>query len=314
MNGRALLTQLAVLTGIVTAINLALTLLTGGAMPRQVVRAIEASPLVSTVFAGNSLIAAGADTTAYEAGGGGRAINVGLGSTSPIEHDLLVRRALRLQPRRVYYGFLNLQLTRLPASTWHDLIGNRAMVFYVDPRIGLGFIAPDQPLRALHLRAVAMLPMVVERASLWVRVERLRARLRGIGVPPERVARFGRVADFEAFESLDPPSFRHATATMVATRAPLVPPVLDMLEQVRQSGAEVIVVEMPRTSRDRARFYDTPEWQAYRRYVAGELRRYGATYVVASDWMEDDAFEDGLHLKPADAQAFTARLARSSAD
>ena len=53
------------------------------------------------------------------------------------------------------YGFFDTQLTERIENRWSDLFGNRAMVFYVDPSIGLRYIAPDSPWRALQFRLQA---------------------------------------------------------------------------------------------------------------------------------------------------------------
>jgi hypothetical protein len=312
MTGRAFVLQLALSTALVVMLNVAIARLTVDSIPRQLLRTIAGSPPVSAVFVGNSLIAAAVDTSAYDrarAQGEGPTLNIGMGSSSPIEHDLLLRRALRLRPKHVIYGFFDTQLTEPIENRWTDLFGNRTMVFYVDPSIGLRFIAPDSRWRALEFRVLARVPMFVERASIWARVEKGRRALRDFGLRPRQVARFGQVGDFRDIEPLDPAAFRRHCASAAAEHVPLLPPVIDMLEQARQVGADTLVVEMPQAAPHRAQYYDTPEWAAYREHVKAELRRYGASYLRASDWMADAAFEDEIHLSPDGARAFSARLA-----
>jgi hypothetical protein len=312
MTGRAFVLQVALSTALVVMLNVAIARLTVNSIPRQLLRTIAASPPVSGVFVGNSLVAAAVDSSVYDRSrpsGEGPTLNIAMGSSSPIEHDLLLRRALRLRPRHMIYGFFDTQLTGRIENRWSDLLGNRAMVFYVDPSIALRFIAPDSRWRALEFRLLGLVPMFVERAAIWARVERGRRRLRDLGVPPRLVARFGQVGDFRDIEPLDPVAFRRYCASAIAERAPLLPPVIDMLEQVRQTGADTLVVEMPQAARHRAEYYDTREWAAYREYLASEVRGYGASYLRASDWMGDGAFEDEIHLSPAGARAFSARLA-----
>jgi hypothetical protein len=313
MTRRSFLIQAATLALALVALNIAIARLSVNSVPRQLLRAIAASPPVSVIFAGNSLIAAGIDTPTYEqASGGGRALNIALGSSSPIEHDLLLRRALRLRPGRVVYGFFNAQLTRPAENTWTDLFGNRAMVFYVEPATAIRLIAGGDRWRALQFRLLAHVPMFVERAAIWARVEKWRRRMSDVGVPATQAARFGQVGDFANIEPLDPAAFRQYCASAVAGHAPLLPAVADMLEQSRQNGAAVVVVEMPQPARLRARFYETAEWTAYREHLVNQVQRLGATYVDASDWMADDAFEDGIHLSVAGARAFSMRLATAS--
>jgi hypothetical protein len=310
MTGRAFLVQAAVLAVALVAVNVAIARLSVNSVPRQLVRSIAASPPVSDLLVGNSLMAAAIDTPTYEkASGRGRALNISLGATSPIEHDLLLRRALPLRPRRVVYGFFNAQLTRPVENRWADLFGNRAMVFYVDPAAAVRFIAGDDYWHALEFRLLARVPMFVERASIWARVEKWRRRMRNLGGPTARAARFGQVDDFVNIEPLDPAAFRRYCASAVADQAPVLAPVVDMLERSRRSGADLIVVEMPEPTGHRTMFYETPEWAAYREYVANQVQRYGGIYVNASDWMADDTFEDGIHLSVAGARAFSARLA-----
>jgi hypothetical protein len=211
----------------------------------------------------------------------------------------------------VVYGFFNAQLTRPVENTWTDLFGNRAMVFYVEPAAAIGFIAGTDRRRALEFRLLARVPMFVERAAIWARVEKWRRRMRDLGVPSAQAARFGRVGDFANVE-LGPEAFRRYCASVVAEQRPLLAPVTDMLERSHQSGASVTVVEMPQPTRLRARFYDTPEWAAYREYLANQILRLGGAYVNASDWMPDDAFEDGIHLSVEGARVFSVRLATAS--
>jgi len=319
MTRRAFLVQLAVSAALVVLLNAAIARLAVNSVPRQLLRTIAASPPVSALFVGNSLVVAAIDSNAYEQAQTrttleGPTLNIGMGSSSPIEHDLLLRRALGLRPARVIYGFFDNQLTARIENRWSDLFGNRAMVFYVDPSIGLRYIAPDSPWRALEFRLLARVPMFVERASIWARIEKGRRRLRDFGIRPRQVARFGQVGDFREIEPLDAAAFRQYCASVVAEQVPLVPPVIDMLEQARQAGADTLVVEMPQAARHRAQYYDTPEWAAYREYVRAAVGKYGASYLRASDWMADGAFEDEIHLSPAGARAFSARLATVPVD
>jgi hypothetical protein len=310
MTGRTLTIQLLLWGALVVALNVAIVRLTVNSMPRQLLHAIDSSSAADTILAGNSLVAAGIDAPALERiAGRGHVLNLGLGSSSPIEHDLLLRRALVLGPRRVVYGFYDAQLTDAPGVPWQDLFGNRAASFYIEPDLAARFIAPDSAWRRFQFHVLGHVPMFVERAAIWATVERWRRELRGIGVPLQAVGRFGQLSDFVDLEPLAPDAFRVSCARVVADRAPFIAPIADLLAQSRRHGAAVVVVEMPMAARHRARYYDTPEWAAYREYVAAEVRRAGATYVNASDWMPEEAFEDGMHLSSAGAAAFTVRLA-----
>src|SRR5207253_911644 len=129
-------------------------------------------------------------------------------------------------------------------------------------------------------------------------IERARRKLSGVGAPPPEIGRSGRTADFAGLED-DPDVFRQCCVDVVAHRAPLLAAVRDLFETVRDARAELIVIEAPMTSSHRRRFYDTPEWEAYRAYVRSETERFGGRFVDASDWMVDAAFEDAVHLSAA---------------
>jgi hypothetical protein len=308
---RTIFVQLIVWAAALALLNVAIARLTANSLPRQVLRAIARSANVTDLFVGNSVMVAALDRAAFEAARPGtRALNIAVGSTSPVEHDLFVRRALRLAPRRVYYAFFDSQLTRPLPSRWKDLSGTRAMVYYVDRERAIRLMGRDGP-PAWQVRLTSWLPMVVERATLWAVVERTRRRLAGFGAAAQEVGRFGRTADFAGLED-DPDVFRQYCADVVAHRTPLLTAVQDLFESVRHAGAELIVIEAPMTSSHRRRFYDTPEWEAYRAHVRSETERFGGRFVDASDWMSDAAFEDAVHLSTEGAAAFTTKLGRAT--
>jgi hypothetical protein len=305
--------QLAVCAVALVALNAGVASMSRDAPPRRLVREIDGSPPVTDLFVGHSLMEAGADVAAFEsARPGSRGLNVALGSTQAVEHDLLMRRAMWLKPARVYYGFSDTQLTDPLTGGWGDLIVNRAMSYYVDRETAIGFYAPDDPAAAWQIRVVSWIPILVERSALWARVERLRRQLAGIGMPARGKTRFGRAEDFAQLEARYEADFAGRCRAAVGRKAELIPPVKDMLEQARENGAKMQVVEMPITSGHRRRFYETPEWAAYREHLAGLIRRAGGEYVVASDWVGDDGFDDVLHLNDRGAAEFSRRLAAVS--
>jgi hypothetical protein len=309
MRTRFIYVQLAAWAAAVALLNIAIATLAANSLPRQLLRAIAQSSHVTDLFAGNSVMVAAIDAAAFEqARPGTRALNVALGSTSPVEHALFVHRALELHPQRVYYGFFDSQLTRAAPSRWRDLTGTRAMVYYVDRERAIQLMGADGP-PAWQVRLTSLLPMAVERATLWAGVERTRRKLAAFGATPQAAGRFGRAADFSALEG-DPDLFRRYCADVVARRTPLLPAVRDLFDAVRSAGAALIVIEAPMPASHRRRFYDTSEWYAYRAYLESEIERYGGRFVDASGWMADDQFEDVVHVKPQAAAAFSARLAR----
>ncbi len=310
MTLRRLIAQLVVWALMLAVINIAMVFASENAVPRQVVRSIDASGPVTDLFAGNSLAAAGFDRRAYEqAWPGAKALNIGLGATYPVEHDILIRRALRLTPTRVFYGFFDAGLTGPTSLAWKDITGNRTMVYYVDLPATLDFVPSEDRAQALELRFAAAFPMLADRFSPGTAVEKWRRRLNDIGVPPAKTNRFGRVDDFAQLETSDEAVLRNYYVDVVNHRDPLSPPIQDIIERVRMTGAILTMVEMPLPSRHHVRFYETPEWRAYQQYVIGQLRETGVQFIDASEWISDDKFFDSLHLNPDGAGEFSTRLA-----
>jgi hypothetical protein len=309
ISARRLGVQLTVwLTLLVTA-NIAVSRLTANTIPRQLVRTIDRSPAITDLFVGTSQIVAAVDPDAFErARPDTHALNAGIGATSIIEHSILMRRALPRQPARVYYGFWSTPLTEEPPTGWRDLFGNRAMSYYVDREAAIGFIAPQDPVRAWTIRVTSFVPLIVERAALWGNVERLRRTLAGFGRPPQATNRFGRVEDFALLEQTAE-EFRRACREAVERNSGLIAPAIDMLQQGAAAGAKVIMVLMPMPESYRDRFYTMTEWQRYVAYVSGEIERYGGLYLDASDWIDDAGFADAVHVTPAAARTFSARVA-----
>jgi hypothetical protein len=308
MTARTLLAQVAVWIVATVAMNVVIARLTVNALPRQIVRAIDRAQHVTDLVAGNSVMVAAIDASTFESTRPeSRVLNVALGSTSPIEHDLFVRRALRLSPERVVYGFFDTQLTRPMPNRLTDLKGTRAMVFYVDRERAIRLLAGDGP-PAWQIRAASLVPMFVERAALWGTVERVRRSLASIGSPSEATGRFGRIADFAGIED-DPVVFREYCAGVVARRTPLLPAVVDLLDAIRTAHATPILLFAPMTAHHRLTYYAMPEWRAYLDYVRAELAKRGATYVDASAWIPDEEFEDAVHVSARGAVDFTRRLA-----
>jgi hypothetical protein len=311
MSPRRLVLQLLVLLAVLAAGNGAVAFLSRNSLSRQKLHAIQASPPADVLFLGNSQMEAGADCRAFESAWPGRhALNLGLGSSSPAEHALLLRAAGRHAGAQVVYGFFDVQLTYQVTGGWADLTGNRAMSYYADLDSAIALYAPDSPLHAAQMRVVSRVPLLVERMAVWAKVEMLRRRLGGVGLPAEETNRFGRAADFDQVVAADPAEFRAA----VDRRAPLNRPVKDLFETARKRGSKVLVVEMPLRSRHRHQAYETVPWQLYRGYLESLIREEGGSYLVASDWISDDDFADHLHLNNAGAATFSRRLAQTLRD
>ena len=292
------------------ALNVVVARLSRHSVTRQTVRRLDAAGPVTDLFLGNSLVAAGIDVgvwrrTRPEAVG----LNAGLGASSPVEHNLLLRRGLATRPRRVVYGYFDRQLTAPVANGFGELVGNRALVYQVDAATAAGYLA-DDPATALRLRLTGLAPVLVDRLAIWSKVEKLRRRLGGIGMPPARTNRFGRAEDFALLEPVDADAFAAACDADVAADLPLPACVEDMIRLADRSGAEFVAVEMPMTARHRQAFYDTASWRRYRAWLAARIGRAGGHCIDASDWVADDLFADHLHLAPQGAAEFTRRLGR----
>ena len=152
-------------------------------------------------------------------------------------------------------------------------------------------------------------PMLAERSSLWDRVELLRRRMDEIGMPKQKVNRFGRVGDFNALEAKDVPSFVQRCDAIVQARKAFSPPIQAMINLAHEHGAKFIFVEMPMSPRHRETFYSLPVWTEMRAHLQTLAREQQATYIPACDWVKDGAnFEDTVHLNEQGARAFSAQL------
>ena len=304
------LRQLVVCLITLVGVNIFVHCLAQNSNPMQMLRMIDRSPPVTDLFVGHSLIAGGVSVDEYETQRPGcKGLNIGFNSSSTIEHNLLLRHALKLRPRVVFYGFLDGQLTIPASNKAADLIGNRAMPYYVQPEIALHYLAGDDALVALRLRLTSHLPLLVHRHSLWIHVERWRRCMESVGLPAQASNRFGRAADMDLLEAGDETEFAQYCAAAVTRQEKLVAPVKDMLSLVRDAGGRMVVLEMPMSSRHRQRFYSTAAWEFYRRHLIKEVEKEGGIYVVASNWMPDEAFEDSIHLNVQGAVLFSRRLA-----
>jgi hypothetical protein len=303
---------LQVLAGLaaLAAFNVVVEHFSLNSVPRQMLRKGASAEQATDVFLGNSTMQAGLDEPAFAAARLGSApLNLGLGSSTPIEHYLLY---LPLHDRHanVYYGFIDMQLTDAPELSWSALVGNRAMDYYAGLDTALDLSPGHSPLLAAQLRIVAIIPMLVERFAIWARVERLRRLLKAVGMPAEHENRFGQVKDFALLEPADQTAFAEACHAAVADRTPLNKPVSALFDTAKARGAVLYVVAMPMTSNHRRTFYGTPEWKAYEAYLETLVRAKGGVFLRSADWIDDRYFDDNLHLNPAGAEILSTRLAQ----
>jgi hypothetical protein len=268
------------------------------------------------IFLGNSLVEAGCDMEAFRSAWPRSqpplsAINLALGATSPVEHYLILKRALRqpLHLKYLIYGFFDDQLNAAPEGGWSDLLGNRAFSYYF-PDEAASFYAPGSRLKRWELEIVGQVPILSERSSFWGKVELFRRWLGGLGLPAQKTDRFGRAADFKALEAKDTQSFNRRCEAVLAGHAGFSAPVRDIIRLAQAHGARVILLEMPLPSGHRKLYYSSPDWLRLRAYLQHLARQAHADYLSASDWVKDDGdFADPMHLSEAGAKVFSRELA-----
>jgi hypothetical protein len=309
---RQLVLSVSVLVAGLVAMNLVIAFLTRNSVPRRVMQHARQSRSASVIALGNSLVASGFDEAAFNSGAGISApqgsSNLGLGASSPVEQLLLFRYALShgVHPGLVVYGFYDFQLTNHVQFTTGDLIGNHAMLYYVEPFYGRRFYSLSLH-DSLQFPAMHAIPMFADRGALWAKIEILRRGIAEQGMPAERTSRMGRAADFSLLEAADEKDFRlQCEASM---NLPLSPSVNELLRQAHGLGLTIAVVEMPMRGQHRRLFYDTPWWSQYNTHIRSLLAPFNVIYVDASDWIRDDTlFEDPLHLSAPGAAQFSQRL------
>jgi hypothetical protein len=309
---RQLILTSAVLLASLLVMNLAVVYLTRNSVPRRVMRHARESRSASVLALGNSLIAAGFDEGAFDTGAllspPRGASNLGLGSSLPVEQLLLLRYAIAhgIRPRLVVYGFYDFQLTATNQLTTGELIGNHAMLYYVEPFYARRFYSLSLH-DASQFRAMHAIPMLADRGAVWAKVEILRRAFAQQGMPAEGINRFGRVSDFSLLESDNSEDFQRQCEGSLNLQ--LAPPVKELIHEAHDAGVTIAIVEMPMRGAHRKLFYDTACWPRYVAHVRNMLVSYDVVYVDASNWIQDDSlFADPLHLSPTGAAQFSKRL------
>jgi hypothetical protein len=283
-----------------------------------VARHIDRSRPLNFLALGNSLVQAGFDEQSFQSTYAryGRqivAINGGLGSSTPVEHLMLLRHGYATHARIdcLFYGFFDFQLTSLFKSSPDDLIGNRAMLYYLDPEQVPQYFGWSTAQRAAF-RFSAMFPAIQERGVIWEKVEKIRRVMASTGMPPSLTNRFGNVKDFEQLEAKDTVAFVEQCKRETAAKQSLSKPIQDLLKLAGDNGTRVVMVEMPMSPTHRERYYARPEWRAYTEHLSGMLRARGAALVEADDWLPNEAeFLDHVHANPHGASLFSSRLAQT---
>ncbi|HEY3863524.1 MAG TPA: hypothetical protein VGO59_16730 [Verrucomicrobiae bacterium] len=272
-------------------------------------------PATECLFLGNSLIEAGCDADAFHSAWPGhdapRALNIGLGATTPVEHYLILKQALRRESRIKYivYGFFDDQLQSPSRGDWSDLVGNRAFSYYF-PNEAAALYAPGSWFEKWRMQFISRIPMFAERSSIWDKVDSLRRRADGIGMPSQKMNRYGRVTDFSALEAADVPSFESLCNSAIGDKGGFSPAVQGILQLAARHGATVFLVEMPMSPSHRKTFYSLAVWAKMRARNRELAAQHHAVYIPASDWVRDSGdFDDAVHLNTAGARAFSDQLA-----
>ena len=129
-------------------------------------------------------------------------------------------------------------------------------------------------------------------------------------MPKQEVNRYGRVQDFAALEAADLPSFNRRCNAIVSRRTGFSPAIHEIIQVAREHGIKVVLLEMPLPSRHRNIFYSSPAWGEMRAYLQSLAQQNHATYLAASNWIQDDKeFEDATHLNEEGAKEFSRKLA-----
>jgi hypothetical protein len=303
-----------ILAGGLLAMNFAIAYLTRNSVPRRVMRHARESQAARVLALGNSLMAAGFDESVFDSAAGMTAskgaVNLSLGASSPVEQLLLLRYALAhgIHPHLLIYGFYDLQLTEQVRFSANDMIGNHALLYYLEPMYARQFYSLSAR-DSLQFSALHSVPMFADRGAIWTKVEILRRSMAGEGMPQENTNQFGRAADFSLLEPANADAFRKDCEA--ALQLPLVPAVSELFRQAHAANMEIVLVEMPMRRAHRAQFYETKWWTDYTAHVRELLRPYNVTFVDASDWAADDSlFADPLHLSRQGANLFTQRIGK----
>ena len=282
-------------------------------VPRWTMSRVRQSSGSQVIALGNSLIGVGFKEPSFDEGAGlakpNGSLNLAMGGSSGVEQLLMLRYALQqgVRPRSVIFGFFDFTLTHPLEYSTRDLMGNRAMLYYVEPEYARGFYH-----LSLHDRAefeiMRHFELFADRGTVWERVELFRRGLAQQGMPAEAANSMGRSVDFAMLEYPSAPEVIAECGR--ASRNPLIPSIREIALQAEAAGAKVYFVEMPMPPDHVHMFYDQLQWSGgYREHLRQMVGELGASYIDASHWMPDvNSFEDPLHLTYAGAQEFSRQL------
>ncbi len=310
---RAFLLQLAAFAAVFAVENVVVMRFVHNSQPHRILRAIDKDPdlpSANTLAVGDSTFYDGFDVDAFQqtrsnAEFGGRPWSIALWQTTPLEHLILLRRALKRVEHLdlVIYAAMDMRLTERRDDRFFEWHGNQTMSYFTD--VDLGYQLQVQTENDLFLmKLFSLIPMVAERSQIHNRVNYSRVALKNLGMP---IGRHIRIWE----NTLDSPE--RFKRRLVADRADhFWPPVSELFRTAKERGARVLVVNVPVMKIHRDRFYSTPEWAAYHAKLKKRLADNGVDYLDASDWIADDCFQDEIHLMEGErgARQFSSRLAK----
>jgi hypothetical protein len=280
---------------------------------RQVMAHARESTGAQVVGLGNSLMAVGFVEDSVDSGLGAGpprgAANLAMGSSSPVEQLLLLRYGLQhgIRPKIVVYGFFDFQLTHPVEFSTRELIGNHAMLYYVEPEYARRFYTLSLHDR-VEFQVMRHFELFADRSAVWRKVEIFRRTLSQQGMPAEKSNAMGRDVDFAILEY--PTASEFVAECGRASHNPIIPAIREMALQSEAAGAQFYFVEMPMPPQHVHMFYDQPEWSGgYRLHLLQMIGDLGAHYIDASHWMPDESsFQDSLHLSYGGSLQFSHKL------
>ena len=299
---------------VVILINATVVFFTRNSVPRRVMAHARQRPSAEVAAIGNSLIVTGFDEPAFDAAMNldeeKGSVNLGLGASSPVEQLLLLRYALSqgMRPRMLIYGFYDLQLSTPVEFETREIIGNHAMLYYLEPEYGRAFYRLSFR-DGVEFEVMRHFPMMTERGAIWAKVEKMRRKMAELGLPKEQTNRFGRVQDFSLLEAANTSEFIKQCDS--ASQRGLVQPVRELIRAATQGGMKVVFVEMPMSPAHVRSYYETSSWDYYRSHIRTLVSAQSVKYIDASHWFADEElFADHLHLSEAGAKQFSERLGK----
>ena len=266
-----------------------------------------------TIALGNSLVRSAFKAEEFAAaqqssGVQSAALNMAMGASTPAEHLLLLRAALRADDhaRVLLYGFYDFQLTDPVWFRFGDMIGNHDLLYYDEPEFARRYYSMTR-YDAAGFEITRHFPLLAERGAVWAKVERLRRAISQQGMPKQATNQFGRVADFTLLEADSQDEFvKHCQR---ASQEQLNAPVLEIIREAQERQLRVVFVLMPLPPKHVETFYETLAWQEYQRHLRELLAKQNVAVVDASRWFPDvNKFGDALHLNEEGAKEFSRRL------